>query len=97
MSEPVVDNVTNKVEKMEVKEKTSAPPKEKKEKKSNKVQLKTPKGTQDYNPRQMTIREQVFDGIKQVFKRHGAVTIETPVFELKVIYIHIHTYIYIYI
>ncbi|KAM9966848.1 hypothetical protein ACTFIR_007083 [Dictyostelium discoideum] len=83
MSEPVVDNVTDKVEKMEVKEKTSAPPKEKKEKKSNKVQLKTPKGTQDYNPRQMTIREQVFDGIKQVFKRHGAVTIETPVFELK--------------
>ncbi|KAF2075078.1 hypothetical protein CYY_003598 [Polysphondylium violaceum] len=54
-----------------------------KPKKGNKVSLKTPKGTQDYNPQQMTIREQVFSDIKTCFKRHGAVTIETPVFELR--------------
>lgn len=43
--------------------------------------LKTPKGTRDYDPAQMVIRERVFDIITQVFKRHGAVTIDTPVFE----------------
>jgi len=31
----------------------------------------------------MTIREKVFQTITSCFKRHGAVTIETPVFELK--------------
>jgi len=31
----------------------------------------------------MTIREKTFSTIKEVFKRHGAVTIDTPVFELK--------------
>jgi histidyl-tRNA synthetase len=45
--------------------------------------LKTPKGTQDYSPSQMVIREQVFRTIEGCFKKHGAVTIETPVFELK--------------
>uniref|UniRef100_H2ZWW5 histidine--tRNA ligase n=1 Tax=Latimeria chalumnae TaxID=7897 RepID=H2ZWW5_LATCH len=45
--------------------------------------LKTPKGTRDYNPRQMAIREKVFDTIVGSFKRHGAETIDTPVFELK--------------
>lgn len=46
--------------------------------------LKTPKGTRDYEPLQMAIREKVFQAITTVFKRHGAVTIETPLFELKV-------------
>lgn len=32
----------------------------------------------------MSIRENVFDAITGVFKRHGAVSISTPVFELKV-------------
>jgi len=32
---------------------------------------------------QMAIREKVFNTVINVFKRHGAVTIETPVFELK--------------
>ena len=32
----------------------------------------------------MAIREKVFDVIKGCFKRHGAVSISTPVFELKV-------------
>lgn len=31
----------------------------------------------------MAIREKVMDSIKSVFKKHGAVTIDTPVFELK--------------
>jgi histidyl-tRNA synthetase len=45
--------------------------------------LKTPKGTRDYEPEQMVIREKVFAIVTEVFKRHGAVTIDTPVFELK--------------
>lgn len=45
--------------------------------------LKTAKGTRDYNPKQMAIRERVFNTILNCFKRHGAETIDTPVFELK--------------
>ena len=41
-------------------------------------------GTRDYNPKQMAIREKVFNTIVSCFKRHGAETIDTPVFELKV-------------
>lgn len=32
---------------------------------------------------QMRVREQAFTAIRNVFKRHGAVEIDTPVFELK--------------
>jgi len=46
--------------------------------------LKTPKGTRDYNPEQMALRLEVLEKIIAVFKRHGAETIDTPVFELKV-------------
>ncbi|KAM4747340.1 histidine--tRNA ligase, cytoplasmic [Rhinophrynus dorsalis] len=49
----------------------------------HKFVLKTPKGTRDYNPKQMAIREKVFNIIINCFKRHGAETIDTPVFELK--------------
>lgn len=35
------------------------------------------------NPLQMAIRERAFKIIKDVFKMHGAVEIDTPVFELK--------------
>ncbi|XP_060110443.1 histidine--tRNA ligase, cytoplasmic-like isoform X2 [Heteronotia binoei] len=45
--------------------------------------LKTPKGTRDFSPKQMAIREKIFSTIISCFKRHGAVTIDTPVFELK--------------
>lgn len=45
--------------------------------------LKCPKGTRDYIPQQMAIREGVFNTIISCFKRHGAETIDTPVFELK--------------
>ena len=44
---------------------------------------KIAKGARDFNPEQMRIREQVFASIRRVFKRHGAVEIDTPVFELK--------------
>jgi histidyl-tRNA synthetase len=44
---------------------------------------KVAKGTRDYKPEQMAIRDQAFQIIRRVFKRHGAVEIDTPVFELK--------------
>ncbi|XP_063784860.1 histidine--tRNA ligase, cytoplasmic-like isoform X3 [Pseudophryne corroboree] len=45
--------------------------------------LKTPKGTHDVHPQQMAIREKVFRTVVNCFKRHGAESIDTPVFELK--------------
>uniref|UniRef100_A0A7S2LH49 Histidine--tRNA ligase, cytoplasmic n=2 Tax=Skeletonema marinoi TaxID=267567 RepID=A0A7S2LH49_9STRA len=44
---------------------------------------KVAKGTRDYLPEQMAIRDKAFTIIRRVFKRHGAVEIDTPVFELK--------------
>lgn len=55
----------------------------------HKLILKTPKGTRDYNPEHMSLRLGVLEKIISVFKRHGAETIDTPVFELKV-YINIY-------
>ena len=49
--------------------------------KSNTV--KVVKGARDFLPYQMAIREKAFTIIKDVFKKHGAVEIDTPVFELK--------------
>ena len=40
-------------------------------------------GTRDFTPQQMAIRNKVADTITGCFKRHGAVTIDTPVMELK--------------
>lgn len=45
--------------------------------------MKCPKGTRDYNPLQMRIKDDMFATIISSFKKHGAVTIDTPVFELK--------------
>ncbi|KAM4035715.1 histidine--tRNA ligase, cytoplasmic-like isoform 2-T2 [Anomaloglossus baeobatrachus] len=45
--------------------------------------LKTPKGTHDIDPKKMAIREKVFSVVLNCFKRHGAESIDTPVFELK--------------
>ncbi|XP_050433135.1 histidine--tRNA ligase, cytoplasmic [Adelges cooleyi] len=53
------------------------------EEKPNKFQLKTPKGTRDYGPEQTAVRNDVLNRITKVFKRHGAVNIDTPIFELK--------------
>lgn len=58
-------------------------PREKPQEKSSKVQLKTPKGTRDYGPEHTAIRNDVLGRITEVFKRHGAVNIDTPIFELK--------------
>lgn len=53
------------------------------EKSSGKLILKSAKGTRDFHPEQMAVREKVLDKIIKVFKCHGAVTIDTPVFELR--------------
>lgn len=47
------------------------------------VQLKTPKGTRDWTGPDMILRDEIFSTISEVFKRHGAVPLDTPVFELK--------------
>lgn len=44
---------------------------------------KIAKGSQDFLPYQMALREKIFNKIRMVFKRHAGVEIETPVFELK--------------
>ncbi|KAJ7541091.1 hypothetical protein O6H91_10G045600 [Diphasiastrum complanatum] len=44
---------------------------------------KIAKGTRDFDPKQMAIREKAFGIIVAVFKRHGAVALDTPVFELR--------------
>ena len=53
-------------------------------KESKKKELvKVVKGARDFLPDQMVIRRKAFDLITGVFKKHGAVEIDTPVFELK--------------
>ena len=42
-------------------------------------QLKVPKGTKDWEGKDMVIRDKIFGNITDVFKRHGAVTIDTLV------------------
>ncbi|GAB7363546.1 hypothetical protein MBLNU230_g3813t1 [Neophaeotheca triangularis] len=54
-----------------------------KEIKGSGFQLKVPKGTKDWSGTDMVLRDRIFNTISTVFKRHGAVTIDTPVFELK--------------
>lgn len=41
--------------------------------------LKVPKGTKDWDGKDMVIREKIFKTITEVFKRHGGVTIDTLV------------------
>ncbi|PVU93918.1 hypothetical protein BB561_002943 [Smittium simulii] len=52
-------------------------------KKETQFVLKTPKGTKDYNEKEMIIREEVLSKITTIFKKYGGVPIDTPVFELK--------------
>lgn len=40
-------------------------------------------GTRDFAKEQMTIREKAFSIITEVFKKHGATALDTPVFELR--------------
>lgn len=44
---------------------------------------KVPKGVKDTDPAQMRVKNIVFGKIRKVFCQHGAVEIDTPVFELK--------------
>ena len=44
---------------------------------------KIPKGTRDSDPLQMSIKSKAIQMIKDVYIKHGAVEIDTPVFELK--------------
>ncbi|KAL5615411.1 uncharacterized protein BROUX77_001248 [Berkeleyomyces rouxiae] len=48
-----------------------------------KFELKTPKGTRDWFGTDITIRDHIFQTITGVFKKHGGVTLDQPVFELK--------------
>ncbi|KAI9503427.1 Cytoplasmic and mitochondrial histidine tRNA synthetase [Coemansia spiralis] len=47
------------------------------------IALKVPKGTKDYTDKEMSLRSKIFNTIVGIFEKHGAVTIDTPVFELK--------------
>ncbi|KAG8728295.1 Cytoplasmic and mitochondrial histidine tRNA synthetase, partial [Ceratobasidium sp. 414] len=51
--------------------------------KKGRLVLKTPKGTRDWVPVEMAVRERIFSTLTRVFQTHGGVTIDTPVFELK--------------
>jgi len=66
---------TPKTETEEVEEESSG--------KSGERNVSLPSGTRDTLPEQMVIREKAFAIIKRVFSRHGAVSIDTPVFERK--------------
>lgn len=63
----------------------AAPPQKqgKKSKQNDQFILKTPKGTKDWADKDMVLREAIFSTLSSLFKRHGAVTIDTPVFELR--------------
>ncbi|KAF2424217.1 histidyl-tRNA synthetase mitochondrial precursor [Tothia fuscella] len=45
--------------------------------------LKTPKGTRDWAGEDVLLRDYIFQTITDVFKCHGAVSLDTPVFELR--------------
>jgi len=47
------------------------------------LNLSNPKGTRDYGPNEMVVREKVMEIVKSCFQRHGAVPIDTPIFEFK--------------
>ena len=42
-----------------------------------------PKGSRDYSPEEVAIRDQAFGKIAAVFQRHGAVSLDTPAVELR--------------
>lgn len=45
--------------------------------------LKTPKGTKDWSGSDALLRDRIFTTIASVFKRHGGMALDTPVFELR--------------
>ncbi|CAF0850393.1 unnamed protein product [Brachionus calyciflorus] len=82
------NTITEQVSNLEIQKDDSKPTpvkpqKPKKESEATKFLLKAPKGTRDFDPLQMAVRENVFKTIIECFQLHGAVTIDTPVFERK--------------
>jgi len=45
--------------------------------------VKVVKGMSDWKPEDMALRQRIFDVVRDCFRRHGAVTIQTPIAELK--------------
>lgn len=82
-----VDNIPNEAANQAAatssKQPATASKADKADKEKSKRKPKIPKGTRDSTPEQMVIREKAFKVIETVFNRHGAVGIDTPVFELK--------------
>jgi histidyl-tRNA synthetase len=78
---------------------TNVEPKSNKPKKvtETKILLKTPKGTRDFDQYQMAVRDNVFKKIIHLFQLHGAVTIDTPVFERKVCALPLQTSSFIFL
>lgn len=58
-------------------------PKKKQQEQQPAFTLKTPKGTKDWADKDMIIRSAIFEHLTNIFKSHGGVTIDTPVFELR--------------
>lgn len=48
---------------------------------AKRIVLQVPKGTRDFNPQQMALRQMILDKITKVFQKYGAEAIDTPVFE----------------
>ncbi|KAF5591992.1 histidine-tRNA ligase mitochondrial [Fusarium subglutinans] len=46
-------------------------------------ELKTAKGARDWVGRDLLLRDHIFQTISDVFKRHGGIPLDTPVFELR--------------
>lgn len=77
-------DVTEQVSNINLNEKSKPKDNPKPAKKGDdKFLLKTAKGTRDFDPYQMSVRENVFKIITDTFQLHGAVSIDTPVFERK--------------
>jgi histidyl-tRNA synthetase len=56
---------------------------EKEGSKASKQAVKIPKGTRDWVGADIQVRDKIFKAAGEVFARHGAVQLDTPVFELK--------------
>ena len=84
-SEKIDEKPERHEEKKEKKEKKNKGKKDEKSgpKGDQKTKVKVVKGARDFLPFQMAIRNKAFKIITDVFKKHGAVEIDTPVFELK--------------
>ena len=49
----------------------------------NKLDLRTPKGTLDYDPSESVTLDNLISRVKRIFEIHNGVPIVTPTFELR--------------